>query len=324
MDRRSALKYSLLAMGGFTLPGSLKAHQLFMETVLPSKKTRFGVQLFTIPQLVDQDLPGTLKTLGELGYKEIEFFGPYPFSSETAKLEFEGFKGMIGVKDHAFFGHSVKDVTTMLKGNGLTMPSLHVNVATLRENLEAFLDGVAELEPKYATIPLVMTGRDSLDDYKRLAEEFNTLGEKMAKYNMKFAYHNHGYEHIEMDGVIPMNYLLENTDSKYVAFELDVFWMSAAGADPKEYLKKYKGRYEMLHVKDSQEVFRFSGDGGSPDQWMAGFPKMADPGDGVLDIPGILKVAKKSGVEHFFLERDVAPQPQETLRNSIENLKTMT
>ena len=74
---------------------------------------------------------------------------------------------------------------------------------------------------------------------------------------------------------------------------------------------------------NAAETFRFAGDGSTPDQWMAGFPKVADPGTGVFDIPAILAAAAKNGVDHYFLGRDLAPQPEATLRNSYANLRGM-
>jgi sugar phosphate isomerase/epimerase len=119
---------------------------------------------------------------------------------------------------------------------------------------------------------------------------------------------------------MPMDILLKNTDPKYVTFELDIFWMQAAGASPIEYLQKYPGRFKLMHVKDATEKVRFSGDGSTPDQWMAVFSKMADPGAGVFDIKGIIETAVASGTEHFFLERDLTPTPEATLKNSYQYL----
>lgn len=282
-----------------------------------------GVQLFTIPKMVDTDFVGTLSLLSEIGYKEVEFFGPYPFSAEETKAQWNQMKHMMGLSNDAFYGHSVSEVATLLKERNLTAPSMHTDLISLQKKLDEMLDLVAPLAPRYLVIPALMEGRSSLDDYKKLVEEFNRFGEKMAPYNMKFVYHNHGYEHIEMEGEIPMDYLLTHTDPKYVDFELDIFWMSAAGADPVTYLKKYPNRYKLLHLKDASEKFRFAGDGGTPDQWMAGFSKMIDPGDGVLAVDEIIKVAEEIGVTHYFLERDLAPQPEQTLKNSFSNLAKM-
>lgn len=312
MQRRTALQHALVGLGTLTtLP-----HCATQRATTASRAPAIGVQLFTIPKMVDDDLAGTLALLGEIGYKEVEFFGPYPFSTDETKEEFKQLQQMLGFEQHAFWGSSVAEVTRLLKANGLTTPSLHANIKTLRGGLERFLDGAAPLGAKYAVIPALFDGRDTLEDYKRLADEFNEIGRRMQPYGMQLLYHNHGYEHAKKSGAVPMDVLLMGTDPTYVQFELDIFWMAAAGADPVDYLTRYPGRYKALHVKDAAERFRFSGDGSTPDQWMAGFPKMADPGQGVFDIPAILAAAERNGVDHYFLERDLAPQPEATLRNA--------
>ncbi|MDX1939939.1 MAG: hypothetical protein SFU99_05260 [Saprospiraceae bacterium] len=93
--------------------------------------------------------------------------------------------------------------------------------------------------------------------------------------------------------------------------------------DPIKYLTKYPGRYKLLHIKDASEKVRFSGDGGTPNQWMAVFSKMADPGTGVFDIASIFKQAVKLVLGHFYLERDLTPTPESTLYNSYQNLRKL-
>lgn len=322
MNRREAIKNALLGAGGVSyslsqLPTLNPLKHMFTEN------QAIGVQLFTIPKMVDTDLAGTLSLLSEIGYKEVEFFGPYPFSDPVAIEGWTQTKGMMGLVNDAFYGFSVAEVVQMLKDRNLTVPSMHTDILTLRNGLDRMLDELAPFGASYLVLPALMDGRSSLDDYKKLVEEFNGFGEKMSAYDMKFVYHNHGYEHIEMDGEIPMDYLLTQTDPKYVAFELDIFWMSAAGADPISYLQKYPNRYKLLHLKDASAPVRFSGDGGTADQWMTEFPKMADPGDGVLKVDKIVKVAQEIGLQHYYLERDLAPQPEQTLRNSFANLSSM-
>ncbi|MCP9236397.1 sugar phosphate isomerase/epimerase [Lewinella sp. JB7] len=316
MQRRTVLKNTAATLAGLTC---LPAYAMSRPNATAAERA-YGVQLFTIPKLVEADLPGTLALIAEIGYREVEFFGPYPFSAEATKRSWEQIKSMVGLSDNAFYGHAIGEVARMLADNGLTAPSMHADLISMRENLDALISGVAPLQPRYLIVPAISEGRDNLDAYKRLAEEFNAFGRRMRENGMKFAYHNHGYEHLMMDGVTPLDYLIEHTDPAYVQFELDVFWMTAAGADPVSYLRKFPGRFKLLHLKDASAPFRFSGDGQTPDQWFAGFPLMADPGDGVYDIPAILEAAEAGGAEHYFLERDLAPEPVQTLRNSFANL----
>lgn len=325
MNRRDAIKSATIMTNGLLLSKPLKSMEGFISERKDLKKINYGVQLFTVPHMVEADLKSTLQTISEIGYKEIEFFGPYPSSSDAAKEQFKQVMGaLVGLNRHAFFGYSLEDTIKILEDNDLKAPSMHVSISTLRSQLDQIAETGNRLGAKYLIIAAVFENRNSLDGYKLLADEFNQFGEQLSKYGLTFAYHNHGYEHQEMDDQIPMNYLVENTDPDYVQFELDIFWMKAAGADPIDYLMKYPDRFKLLHLKDCKEEFRFSGDGSTPDQWMKGFPKMTDPGDGVYNIKKIIEVAQKVGVAHFYLERDMAPDALTTLKNSFTNLKKMS
>jgi sugar phosphate isomerase/epimerase len=117
-----------------------------------------------------------------------------------------------------------------------------------------------------------------------------------------------------------MQYLIEHTDPNWVSFEMDLFWTTAGGANPMEYLENYPGRYQLMHVKDMKEDRRFSGDGGDPSQWMELFPMMCSAGEGVLPLDKIIPSALKSGVKHFIVEQDMVAQPQIALRQSLDFL----
>ena len=312
-SRRQFLKTSAATLAGVAL-----SRPLFAEFY--KKKKSVGIQLFTIPALVAADFKGTLTKLATIGYKEIEFFGPYEFSAKETIERWNQFAGTLGITKNAFYGYKLSEVKTMLKDLGLTTPSVHLDLQTMRTNMGPAMEALSSLGTKYVAIPAINNPEDR-NDFNKLAEEFNTFGEQMSKYGLTFVYHNHGYEHTPKDGKTLMDTLLTQTDSKKVKFELDIFWMTAAGANPVDYLTKYPGRFKLLHLKDASEPIRFSGDGGSVDQWIPLFGKMADPGTGILDIAAIINAAKKSGAEHFYLERDLTPNPETTLNDSFVYLK---
>jgi sugar phosphate isomerase/epimerase len=317
MERRRFIQQTGIALGAAV------AFQ-YSGCSAPKAKRAWGIQLFSIPQMVANDFGGTMKTLQEFGYREIEFFGPYEFSAPATVERWKPLAEQMGIKQNAFYGKSLEEVKKMLDDNNLTTPSAHMDMETMRTNMGPSMKSLSQLGVRYVVIPALMTEkRDTIDDYKRLADEFNGFGKQMKEFGISFVYHNHGYEHSPKDGEIPMDVLLANTDAEVVKFELDIFWMQAAGASPVEYLKKYPGRFKLMHVKDAAETVRFSGDGGTPEQWMELFPKMADPGAGVFNIKEIVDAAIQSGTEHFYLERDLAPKPMETLKNSIEYLRTI-
>jgi sugar phosphate isomerase/epimerase len=96
----------------------------------------------------------------------------------------------------------------------------------------------------------------------------------------------------------------------------------AGGADPVDYLSRYKGRYRMVHLKDMKTIHKFAGDGGTPDQWISMFQYLTYLGDGAIDVKHILSAAEQSGVEHFFVEQDKTPNPEVSLKASADYLKS--
>jgi sugar phosphate isomerase/epimerase len=311
-SRREFLKTSAAALAATTVSGSLFAE-------LYKKTSKVGIQLFTIPAMVAADFKGTLTKLAEIGYKEIEFFGPYDFSAKETIDGWNQFAPRLGITKNALYGYQPSAVRELLKELGLSTPSAHLDLLTLRTNLVPAAEGLSVLGTRYVVVPAISNPADR-SDFNKLADELSGFGAQLSKYGLTCVYHNHGYEHTPKDGKILMDTLLTQTDSKTVKFELDIFWMTAAGADPIDYLNKYPGRFKLMHLKDATEQIRFSGDGGTTDQWLPLFGKMADPGAGVFDIPGIIAAAKKAGAEHFFLERDLTPNPETTLSSSFTYL----
>lgn len=312
ISRRHFIKTGTTITASLAIPGTI-------QNMLSSKQKSWGIQLFTIPAMVSKDLKGTLKQLSEIGYKEIEFFGPYDFSAPETLANWEAMAGQLGITQNAFYGHSISEIKELLSSLGLSTPSVHLDLLTLRTVRESAIEKLAELGTKYVVLPTLPDPASmEMDDFRKLAEEYNQIGKAMSSFGLSLVHHNHGYEHWTDGKTTPMEVLLENTDPDTVKFELDIFWMKAGGADPVDFLSKYPGRFKLMHVKDAQEEVRFSADGKTFGEWMALFPKMTDPGKGVFDIEKIVEVGVKSGVDHFYLERDLAPSPETTLKDSFE------
>jgi sugar phosphate isomerase/epimerase len=287
------------------------------------KENKLGIQLFSLPKMLSDNFEGGLKMLSKMGYKELELFGPFPFSAESNKKSWERVSEMLGFKGSGYFGNTIQDVRKMLNDNDLTTPGTHTDLETLEKNMGALGEASQILGHKYVTLPAIPDDRrKTLDDYKKIADTFNKIGADAKKNGIKFGYHNHGYGIKPVDGKIPLQIILENTDPNLVFFELDVFWTTAGGADPIAYLEKYPKRYKMLHLKDMKEKKTFSGDGGNAEQWIPLFPFMTTAGDGVMDLKGIVKKAKEIGVEHYFVEQDMVASPELSLQKSLDYLKT--
>jgi len=319
MKRRQFIQNTAMASSATMLMG-------LGACATPSYKSldSIGIQLFSLPKMLEQDLAGSLAMLHQMGYKEVEIYGPYPFSSASAQERWKQITPSLGFSGSGFFGKTAKEFKALLDEYRLKASSGHIDIVTLETNMPAVGESVRNLGMVYLGISAIPDElRQTLDDYKRIAERFNTIGENAKKEGFKFLYHNHGYGIHEMEGQIPLQIILNNTDPDLVFFEMDIYWTIAGGADPVEYLKNYPGRYVALHLKDMKEITHFKGDGGSADQWIELWPQMTTVGDGAMNIKAIVEQAKKSGVKHFFVEQDLVDNPRLALKKSIDYLRTI-
>jgi sugar phosphate isomerase/epimerase len=298
--------------------------ELHSKTAPHVQPLQFGVQLFTLASMAAHDLDATLKLVAEVGYKEVEFFGPYEFSTPESIAFWAPLAAQMGISRNAYFGMTPQEVKARLDYYGLTAPSAHVDFPTARERIEAMAEAAQILGHRYIAIPSARSEPlETLDDYRRLAHELNTIGARAHAFGIQFSYHNHGYEQALIDGRIPFEVLLEETDPALVTFELDLFWMIAGGGDPLAFLRTYPGRFALMHIKDMSTQVRFAGRGQTPQEWMELFPLMRDAGAGVLDLEAFVVTGYRSGVQHFFLERDLAAEPFQTLEMSYRALSTI-
>jgi sugar phosphate isomerase/epimerase len=318
MKRRSFIKNASLATTALTIfPG-----------LAPSCNTKslntIGVQLFSLPKLLEKDFNAGIKMLAEIGYKEIEMYGPFPFSADSVKEEWMSITPQLGFSGSGYFGHTPQEVKTILKEHRIKVTSVHSDMETMQTRMEQLGEVGNILGSEYVVLPAIPEEkRKTLDDYKRVAEELNKIGEQARKVGLKFAYHNHGYGLNEVDSQIPLDIIFNQTDPTLVFFEMDIYWTVAGGAEPVNYLESYPGRYHLMHIKDMTKTVRFSGDGGNPSQWMELFPYMTTVGDGVLDIPSIISVGHKQGVQHFYVEQDMVDYPEVALKKSFDYLNNI-
>jgi sugar phosphate isomerase/epimerase len=317
LNRRNFLRNTTaLAASGLLLSDKLFAREYFLQPI--------GIQFFSLPNLLDQDFAGAIAMLSGMGYKEAELYGPYPFSTKAAQDRWAAVTPSLGFKGSGFFGHSAGEVKEIFAKNNMRVPSMHTDLDTLENGMDKLAEAANTLGATYVILPAIPEDRrKTLDDYKKMAETFNRIGANAKKGGIRFGYHNHGYGLKEIDGKIPLNLILDNTDPSLVYLEMDLYWTTAGGADPIAYLTHYPNRYKLMHVKDMSKKVRFSGDGGDSKQWIELFPYMTTAGNGVLDLKNILPKAKASGVDHFIVEQDMVKDPQIALKKSFDYLNTI-
>ena len=186
---------------------------------------KVGLQLYTVRDLMQADLPGTLAKVAAAGYQEVEFAG--------------------------YFGRTPAQITALLRQNNLTSPSSHLGIDVFEKTPSVLADAKA-IGNEWATLPwLPEERRKTLDDWKRLPGMLNTFAAQAKSQGLRFAYHNHDFEIRPIDGVRPYDLLVSGTDPSLVDFEMDLYWVVFGGGDPLDFFRRYPGRFKMVHVKDS-------------------------------------------------------------------------
>jgi len=245
---------------------------------------RIGIQLYTVRRDLARDVEGTLARLAEIGFTEVEFAG-YPQGTGTS-------------------------LRSILDRHRLTAPSGHVALQSLRADWNRTLDEAASVGQRYVVVAYLDAGeRRTIDDWKRVAALFNKAAETAQSRKIRFAYHNHDFEFVPIDGKIGYDVLLAETDPKLVQFEMDLYWITKGGRDPLEYFARYPGRFPLWHVKDMTPA---------PSR---GF---ADVGKGTIDFKRIFRRAGQAGATHYFYEQDVTPgSPFDSAKVSYDYLKRL-
>jgi sugar phosphate isomerase/epimerase len=245
-----------------------------------------GIQLYTVGDAINKDQRGTLEQLAGIGYKYVELY-PKGMTSSAAEFRRE------------------------IDAFGLKCPSAHLefNAADLTQQFdEAHTIGIgyvlsSTLLPQNFQRPKPVQGMSvmenlTLDDFKRIADNANRVAKLSKEAGLQYGYHNHYFEFRDKgNGQIGYDILLKNTDPGLVMFEIDCGWMMVAGHDPIHYMKKYPGRFRMLHIKDFVK-----GTGvytGGPDR-----PIGTELGRGNIDYLPIFAEAKKSGILYYYVEQE--------------------
>ncbi|MES3035380.1 MAG: sugar phosphate isomerase/epimerase [Gemmatimonadota bacterium] len=316
MDRRQFLAMSAVAAAAGSAGLDLVLRRRTLDKV--------GVQLFSLPRVMEKDFRAGIAMLAGMGYTEVELYGPFPFSAPEAIAGWNAVTPQLGFSGSGFFGLTPQQVRATLDQHGMTAPSVHTDWATLQTGMGRLADAAQVVGYTYVGLPSIPDAlRANLDGYKRMADAFNKVGAEAKRLGLKFAYHNHGYGLVPMEGQVPLELLLKNTDPSLVFFEMDIYWTVSGGADPVALLKANPGRYHLMHVKDMKEKKRFSGDGGNSNQWIEMFPYMTTAGDGVMALPAIISAARDSGMTHFFVEQDLVANPEVALKRSLDYVRKL-
>jgi sugar phosphate isomerase/epimerase len=250
-----------------------------------------GVQAYTFRKSFPISVPNTLDTIKMMGFTEMEGGGNRMPPADFRKL---------------------------CDDRGISIPSTGAGYDELVKSPDSIIYRAKIYGSKYvmcAWIPHA-NGVLTFENAKKAVEDFNKVGKTLKEQGLIFCYHAHGYEFQPYGKGTLLDYIFENTNPEYVSFEMDVFWMQFGGGDPVTLLKKYGGRWKLVHLKDMRKgtIKNLTG---------LTTPENDVPlGTGEIDIPGILKEANKIGIKHFFIE-DESNYVIEQVPQSISYLKSL-
>lgn len=241
-----------------------------------------GLQLYSVREAAALDFLGTVRKVAAMGYDGVQFAG--------------------------FFDASAREVKELLDDTGIRAAGSHTGVDLLTgDKLKESILYNQEIDNDLLICPfLPEEKRNSVDAYKRTAEQLNKIGRTCKESGMRFAYHNHNFEFNKFGDVTGFDLLFSQTEADLVKMELDCFWANYAGYQAEQIIEKYGERIVSLHMKDMTSS--------------NGKKRSVEIGEGTLDIAGLLKTAE--GVEWLVVEQeDFDRDPLESAKINHDNLR---
>ncbi|MBC7287648.1 MAG: TIM barrel protein, partial [Armatimonadetes bacterium] len=178
----------------------------------------------------------------------------------------------------------------------------------LPDQFEQTVEFHKTLGNKFLIVPgLPESYRDSADAWRRTAELFNEIAEKLKPHGLRTGYHNHAIEFQPIDGQIPWDIFFSNTIAD-VVMQVDTGNALHGGADPVPYLEKYPGRASTVHLKEHSAT-----------------NDKAIIGEGDVRWADVFRICETTGgTEWYIVEQETyAYPPLECVRRCLENLRSM-
>jgi sugar phosphate isomerase/epimerase len=284
LSRRNFLKAGGAALGTAALFSGFSPEATAGET---KTNLSFGFQTWTLRDELGKDLPGTLKKMAEMGYSEVEMCSP-PGYSGTPFAKFNKLSGT--------------ELRKIIEGTGLKCTSTHYAMSELRDQLENRIEWAQQMGMKQMICSsLWLPDGSSVDDYRKGADELNTIGKKVKDAGLQLGFHNHHMEFEKRGEVLIYDVLLEQLDPELVKMQFQVAVVNI-GYKAADYFRKYPGRFISAHLAD----------------WSATKKEQVAIGQGVVDWKDFFAATKTGGVKNVFVEMDPA-----TFKDSAEFLRKM-
>jgi len=251
----------------------------------------FGIEAYTFRRSLPASPAKTLDTIKMMGFTEIE-----------------GMEGTI----------SPQEYKKLCNARGISIPAIGADYKELVEHADSVVHRAKILGSHYVMCAWIPhhDGVLTFDDAKKAVADFNKVGKFLKDHGITFCYHAHGYEFQPYQKGTLLDYIINNTNPAWVSFEMDIFWIQFGGGDPVALLKKYGNRWKLMHLKDLKKGTQKDLTGQTSDE------NDVTLGTGEINIPAILRQAKKIGMKHYFIE-DESSNIITQLPQSISYLKSL-
>jgi sugar phosphate isomerase/epimerase len=246
-----------------------------------------GCQTWPVREMIAKDFPGTIKVLADTGFQTVELCSPVGYSDS-------GFAGLARYKG--------TELRRILGDAGVSCVSSHFGIQELRENQERAIAWAKDVGLSQMLVPSLNGPKNpTMDDVKRVADEYDKMGERAAKAGIQQGLHNEDFELSMVDGKRTYDVLLGLLDPKLVKFQFQVSTISQ-GYDAADYFAKYPGRFISMHVQG----------------WSAQTKQVMPVGQDSLDWKKIFSAAKTGGIKNYFVEMEL-----EKMKASVPYLRKL-
>jgi sugar phosphate isomerase/epimerase len=267
-QKSKPMKKSLSTLLLLILLGQALFAQKSMRKLL---KETPGVVSFTFRKEFAKDMAGTLDLIKSMGITNIEFSN--------------------------LFGKSAQEIRMLLDERGMICTSYGVSYDALSNKMSQVIQDAKTLGAHFVRVGMIPHKAPfSLDAANIAVQDFNRFGQQLRQNDLEFCYHNHGYEFLPYENGTYFDYLIQQTNPKYVSFEMDILWVHHFGQSPSELLKKYPKRFRLMHVKDLKKGVDIGIGAATSSE------NDVKLGSGQLNIPEIIQLAKKSKIKYYYLE----------------------
>ena len=239
-----------------------------------------AIQLFSVRDTIKSDVEGTLKALKDMGYDGVEFAG--------------------------FCGKTPSELREICERVGLVPISAHFVYPTLRDEIDQRIDDLVELGCPYVAIASMHREfHIGGEEHDGVYENIKEISAKLKAHGIKLLYHNHSFEMIEYEGKRLHEWLFEAMDKDELQPEIDTGWIELEVGEAEKYIRKFKNRCDLVHIKSYYGKDGFDSVSHSPDviksREMFDFCNYER---GRLDVPTIVKASLESCAKWLVVEQD--------------------